>query len=209
MVKSLDRATLKAELWEALTALGTSAALLPAAEPALKAPIDAHLQTLIHHNPTPQPLAAPGRSGLLGSWQLRYASQGTVVTRRLGPSQNSQGIPAVTLVKIWQVLTEDADGTVRAENGARLRLPLLGEGQLRAAGTWAIAANGTEAQVSFGALGLRSTQFLGQSGWQLPELWVPVLPLLRRSALWRLVYVDEDTYIGEGATGNRFLFRRI
>lgn len=210
---TLDRTPLKAQLRRSVTDLGPQIALLPAAEPSLKEPINQQIQALIAQNPTPNPLESANISQLLGTWELIYASQGTVVTRRLGQSQAREVKSPVTLQRIWQVLrAREAGEGLQAENGAQLAVPGVGVVQLRAVGAWTIAAsdrksNQNTAQVAFQCFGLQGLA-LGPGRWRGPELLLPVVPLLRRSALWRVVYLDEDLYIGEGKTGNCFVFSR-
>ena len=62
--------------------------------------------------------------------------------------------------------------------------------------------------VSFDAFTAQAIKFLSQSDWTLPELKIPVLDFLRNEALWITSYLDEDTRIGRGKTGNLFVFRR-
>ncbi|MGA1625970.1 MAG: hypothetical protein ACO4AJ_10175, partial [Prochlorothrix sp.] len=242
VMSPIDRARLKTQLHHSIAALGSQAAVLPTAEPQLKRPINGQVQALIAQNPTSFPLSPQNYSLLWGTWDLIYASQGTVVTRRLGQVQDvdsSASTAPVTLGRIWQVLSPldvaetdrrervDADRlfpVLRAENGAILQVPVLGEVKLCARGEWTVASPGvslgaagpethgpsnpnTQATVTFHSFGLQG-QAVGPLWWRGPELWLPVLPLLRRSALWRVVYCDADLYIGEGKTGNQFVFQR-
>jgi hypothetical protein len=62
--------------------------------------------------------------------------------------------------------------------------------------------------VTFDAFTVQATKFLGQPDWTLLELKIPVLEFLRNEALWITSYLDEDTRIGRGKTGNLFVFRR-
>ncbi|MGA1262690.1 MAG: PAP/fibrillin family protein [Prochlorothrix sp.] len=218
---TLDRTSLKAQLRRSVTDLGTQIALLPAAEPSLKEPINQQVQALTAQNPTPNPLESANIAQLIGTWELIYASQGTVVTRRLGQSQAREVKSPVTLQRIWQVLRAGEAGEeqrgpegqgLQAENGAQLAVPVVGVVQLRALGTWTIAKadrtpNPNTAQVAFQRFGVQGLA-LGPWQGQGPELLLSVLPVLQRSALWRVVYLDEDLYIGEGKTGNRFVFSR-
>lgn len=207
-----DRTSRKTRLWQAIADLGPQLALLPAAAPEVKAPIDQQVTALIADHPAVQALDWEHDRRILGSWELVYASRGTVVTRRLGASGDPSGDHPVTLLRIWQVLEagENRDDrlTLQAENGARLRIPWLGEVQLLALGNWAIAPDLAQAQVSFRMFSLQLMIGQGEHTWAGPILRLPVLPMWRRSALWRVVYLDDDTYVGEGSTGNRFLFRR-
>lgn len=209
---SSDRTFRKTQLWQAIADLGPQLALLPAAASEVKAPIDQQVTALIAANPTPHPLDLAHDTRILGSWELVYASRGTVVTRRLSQSGGADGGSPLTLRRIWQVLQAGEHPgdrpTIQAENGARLQIPWLGEVQLLALGHWAIAPEPIQANVSFQAFSLQLIVTWGEHTWAGPALTIPVLPLWRRSALWRVVYLDADTYIGEGKTGNRFLFRR-
>lgn len=196
------RSALKTELFQRIEALEQQKALLPATEEV----IEALVQQLELITPIPHPLRSDHWPILLGTWQLLYASQGTVVTRQIAslPFANSL-IPQ----RIWQTLRASASGTIWAENGAVFDLPLLGEWQLRAEGVWTWGADEQIAKVTFGAFAIQATQFLGQAGWRFPELKIPVLESLRNEALWSTSYLDPELRIGRGATGNLFVFRRI
>jgi hypothetical protein len=211
-MNQFDRTSHKTQLWQAIADLGPQLALLPAAAPAIKAPIDQQVMALIADNPIPLPLDLGQDMRMLGDWELVYASRGTVVTRRLSQSGDPESGGAMTPLRIWQRLQAgESQGdrpTIQAENGARLRVPWLGEVQLLALGTWAIAPEPIQAEVSFRAFALQLIIPWGERTWTGPNLQIPVLPPLRRSALWRVVYLDADTYVGEGSTGNRFVFRR-
>ncbi|HEY9728703.1 MAG TPA: PAP/fibrillin family protein, partial [Chroococcales cyanobacterium] len=73
------RFALKTELLQRVEALGLQKALFPSDGGS----IDAIVQQLEGMNPIPHPLQPEFLPSLFGSWQLVYASRGTVVTRQL------------------------------------------------------------------------------------------------------------------------------
>ena len=95
-----------------------------------------------------------------------------------------------------------------SNNQALIKLALIGEYQLGAEGVWISETDGRTAKVSFNTFAAQATKFLGQSDWSLPELKIPIIDFLRNEALWITSYLDEDTRIGRGRTGNLFVFRR-
>jgi len=126
------REKLKQDLLDRTTTLGQQALL-----PTEKSELDAIVQQLEALNPTPLPLASKNRSLLLGDWRLLYASNGTVITRRLPGG--------ITIHGIWQTLSAAGEAAfsathnfegIAATNGAALELPLLGRVQLQAQGRW-------------------------------------------------------------------------
>lgn len=194
---------LKTKLLQRLQELSLEQALFPNEDNVLS---DLVIQ-LEQLNPTPHPLQGESLPSLLGNWQLIYASRGTVVTRNLA-SLTQLFFSGVRLQSIWQTLTPQDDRTLKAENGASFELPWLGTWQLRASGQWRWETAEQTAHVSFSAFSVQASKVFGQSTWQLPELSIPVLELLRNEALWVTSYLDHELRIGRGATGNRFVFRR-
>lgn len=195
---------LKAQLLSQIEALGTQTALFPSPT----ATIDRLIEQLEQCNPIPHPLHPEVLPQLLGHWQLVYASRGTVVTRKLPPFSPPTGT-GITLEQIWQTLTPGAAGTqaIAAENGADLKIPVLGNWRLRAEGKWCWQAEeGQVATVTFNAFAVQARQAFGQPQWQLPELKIPVLDFLRNQAWWRTSYLDGELRVGRGATGNLFVF---
>ena len=190
------REHLKQDLLDRTTTLGQQALL-----PTEKSELDAIVQQLEALNPTPLPLAPENRSLLLGDWKLLYASNGTVITRRLPGG--------ITINAIWQTLsaTGNSEG-IAASNGAELALPLLGRVQLQAQGYWRWQGETQTATVAFDGFSLQATGLFQQAHWQLPALHIPVLEGLRREAAWQTSYLDLDLRIGRGATGNLFVFAR-
>lgn len=193
---------LKTELLSQIEALGPERALLPFSE----ASIDGNIRQLENVNPIPQPLHPSNSTSLLGDWLLVYASNGTVVTRPIAEITNTFG-SAIAVKKVWQTLANDGR-EIAADNQALIELPLLGEYQLNAEGVWQPEADERTAQVTFKAFSLQATKFLGQPSGRLPALTIPVLEFFRNEALWITSYLDKDTRIGRGATGNLFVFRR-
>ena len=167
--------------------------------------IDETIRQLEDINPISQPLSSNNSDLLIGDWQLIYASNGTVITRPIAEMTNFLGA-AIKVIKIWQSLAVE-DEEIRANNQALIDLPLIGEYQLSAEGVWRAQSDERTAQVKFNAFAAQATKFLGQSDWSLPELKMPVLDFLRNEAKWITSYLDEDTRIGRGGTGNLFVFR--
>ncbi len=87
------RTSLKTKLIRRLAALSLQQAIFPQPEPA----IDKIIGELEELNPIPQPLNLDNQTLISGSWQLIYASNGTVVTRQVAT------IPDWTGFKIKQV----------------------------------------------------------------------------------------------------------
>ena len=179
-----------------------SQSLLPFSETS----IDETIEQLENINPIPQPLSPKNSASLIGDWQLIYASNGTVITRPIAEITNVLG-SGIKVKRIWQSLN-NFNGEIRANNLALIELTLIGEYQLIAEGFWRPEADERTAKVTFNAFAAQATRFLGQSDWSLPELKIPVLDFLRNEALWITSYLDENTRIGRGGTGNLFVFRR-
>ena len=197
------RSTLKTELFRRVDALEPQQALFPSQEES----IDGLVQQLERINPIPQPLQPNHLPTLLGDWQLVYASRGTVVTRQLASIPDF--LAAIKIKRVWQTLATGDTQEIVAENGAEFDLPLLGEWRLKAQGVWTWGADEQVATVTFNAFFVQATKPFEQSSWSLPELKIPVLEFLRNEALWTTSYLDEDTRVGRGATGNLFVFRRL
>lgn len=200
MVASSLRPALKTELLTRIRALNPVEALLPSSYP----DIDRLIHDLEAVTPIARPLQPDHWPTLLGTWELIYASQGTVVTRRL-PT-----IGPVNIRRVWQRLTQSsqASAPIAAENGAVVSLPLVGELTAIAQGLWRPYEEAESASVSFGAFSLQSTRLLGVAGLHLPKLTLPIFEALRREALWITSYLDDDLRVGRGVTGNLFVFQR-
>ncbi|WP_036487172.1 PAP/fibrillin family protein [Myxosarcina sp. GI1] len=193
---------LKAQLFSQIETIGKERSILPFSDTS----IDDTIRRLENVNPMTQPLASDNLSSLVGDWQLVYASNGTVVTRPIAEMTNVLGT-AIKVNKIWQSLAV-LDEKIKADNQALIELPLLGEYKLSAEGVWQPEPDQQAAMVMFDAFTAQAIKFLGQSDWTLPELKIPVLEFLRNEALWITSYLDEDTRIGRGKTGNLFVFCR-
>ena len=193
---------LKTKLFSQIIAIGNEKALFPLAD----SEIDATIKQLEKSNPTKQPLDNSQKELLIGDWELVYASNGTVVTRPLAEATIVLG-SALKLNKIWQTLAISGD-RLTTSNQALIELPLIGEIYSSADGTWQPESDLKSAQVSFSAFSLQAKNLFYQP-WTLPKLEIPVLEQLQSSALWITSYLDEDTRIGQGATGNLFVFKRI
>ncbi|MEM8828504.1 MAG: PAP/fibrillin family protein [Cyanobacteria bacterium P01_G01_bin.19] len=193
---------LKTKLFSQIEVAGKERSLLPFSETL----IDETIRQLEDINPISQPLSSNNFNLLIGDWQLIYASNGTVITRPIAEMTSFLGA-AIEVIKIWQSLAVE-DEEIRANNQALIDLPLIGEYQLSAEGVWRSQSDEQTAQVTFNAFTAQATKFLGQSDWSLPELKIPVLDFLRNEAIWITSYLDENTRIGRGATGNLFVFRQ-
>ena len=193
---------LKTELFNQIEAISEAQSLSPFS----LASVDEVIQDLEKINPIPQPLSFSNFSSLIGDWQLVYTSNGTVITRPIAEITSILG-SGIKVKKIWQSLS-NLNGEIRANNRALIELTLFGEYQLGAEGVWQAEADEQTAKVRFDAFTAKATEFLGQSNWNLPELRIPVLHFLQNEALWITSYLDEDTRIGRGGTGNLFIFRR-
>jgi hypothetical protein len=196
------RIVLKTELLQRVEAIGLQQALFPSNGE----PIDAIVQQLESINPIPRPLHLNHLPSLLGSWQLVYASKGTVVTRQLASIPDFGG--TINIKRVWQSLVAGGTGKISASNGAFLDLPLLGECQLRADGVWTWGADERMAKVTFDSFSMQATKPFGMESWSFPELKIPVLEFLRNEAEWTTSYLDQEIRVGRGATGNLFVFRR-
>jgi len=197
------RASLKTALLQQIVTLGQQRSLLPSSP---VEPIDAMAQQLETLNPIPDPLNPRYFSTLLGSWQLIYASRGTVVTRTLRSIPNFSD--SIKIKRVWQSLVADRNEQIFANNYADLNLPLLGEWRIQADGIWKPDKDYRVANVSFDAFSVQATQLFGLANWSFPQLKIPVLEFLRHEAVWMTSYLDEEIRIGRGITGNLFVFRR-
>ena len=193
---------LKEKLFSHIEAAGKERSLLPFAEIS----IDETIKQLEGVSLISQPLSSNNLSSLIGDWQLIYASNGTVITRPIAEITNILG-SGIKVQKIWQSL-DNLNGEIRANNQALIELALVGEYQLGAEGVWIPEADERTAKVTFNSFAAQATKFFGQSDWSLPELKIPVLDFLRNEAVWITSYLDDDTRIGRGGTGNLFVFRR-
>lgn len=198
-VSSSSRPSLKAELLEHIGDLDLAEALLPSSHPS----IDQLIHNLEALTPIAQPLQPDHWPTLLGTWDLIYASQGTVVTRRLP-------LWPVGIRRVWQRLMSppQPSAPILTENGAVVSLPVIGELTAIAQGVWHPYEEAESASVSFGSVSLQPTRLLGVTGLHLPKLTLPIFDALRREALWITSYLDDDLRIGRGATGNLFVFQR-
>lgn len=193
---------LKTQLLSQIEILGKERSLLPFSE----THIDETIAALENVNPITRPLSPDDLSSLVGEWQLIYASNGTVVTRPLAEITSFIG-SGIKVKKIWQTIN-NFSGEIIVNNQALIELPLLGEYQIGAEGTWQPKVDEKTATVTFNLFSLQASKFLSQPDWTLPELQVPVLDFLRNEAIWITSYLDEDMRIGRKATGNLFVFRR-
>lgn len=200
---SSNHFALKSQLLSLIDSLEKEQSLFPFSE----ASIDETILQIEKFNPTLRPLSFENLSSLFGEWLLLYASNGTVVTRGVHSIADSAK-NIVKIKKIWQSLAMNESGNIVADNNALIDFPILGESKLSAEGIWQPDLNEQNAQVTFKAFSIQTMKFLGQSGWSLPELKIPVFDSLRNSALWITSYLDDDLRIGRGATGNVFVFRR-
>ena len=194
---------IKDRLFEQISSIGKESALLPFAN----VEIDRTIEELENSSAVAKALEVNQRDILLGEWELMYASNGTVVTRPLAEITNvfSQGIK---VNKIWQSLTAKGN-VIEVSNQALIELSLLGQIEIGARGIWQPESDWQTARVTFDAFSTQAKQLFGRSDFTLPKLEIPVLEALQNSALWITSYVDEDTRIGKGATGNLFVFRRF
>ena len=193
---------LKNKLFSQIEVLGKEKSLLPFSTSS----IDITIAEMENVNPIWQPLKPDKLFVLVGEWQLIYASNGTVVTRPITEIANILG-SGIKVEKIWQSINH-VDEEIIVNNRATIELSLLGEYELNAEGIWKPESDEKTAMVSFNFFSLQGTKFLGQSNWIMPEVQIPVLDFLRNEAVWITSYLDEDTRIGRGATGNLFVFRR-
>ena len=193
---------LKTKLFSQIKVLGKEKSLLPFSTPY----IDETIQKLENINPKKRSLSLEHFVTLAGEWQLVYASNGTVITRPIAEITNILG-SAIQVKKIWQSINS-LGGEIFASNQALIEFPFFGEFQLGAEGVWQPQPDEQTATVTFDLFYFQATKFLSQPDWTLPELQIPVLDILKNEALWITSYLDEDTRIGRGATGNLFVFRK-
>ncbi|BAY22526.1 PAP fibrillin [Calothrix sp. NIES-2100] len=197
------RSSLKTELLQRIEALGLQQSIFPSPDET----IDSIVQRLENVNPTVRPLSVNHLSSLVGSWQLIYASRGTVVTRKLVSLREIGG--GIKIKRVWQKLVASNREQISAANCAEFDLPFLGEWRLQADGVWRWGIDEQVAKVTFGAFSVQVTKPFGFSSWSLPELKIPVLEFLRNEALWTTSYLDSQIRVGRGATGNLFVFRPL
>lgn len=195
--------SLKTQLFNAIENLEEEQSLFPFSKPET----DRVIRQLEQINPNPRPLLSENLSRLLGNWQLVYTSNGTVVTRQIYSVGNVL-TNAIKIKKIWQNIATDRNGKITANNNALIEFPILGEYRISADGSWESDLDWQKAKVTFDTFSIETTKFLGQPEWNFPEISIPILEFLRKEALWITSYLDENTRIGRGATGNLFVFRR-
>jgi PAP_fibrillin len=183
---NVARLRLKNELLSQIKALSLQQALFPLKQES----IDTIVQQLENINPLVYPLNISNLSYLSGSWQLIYASNGTVLTRPLASISNLFG--AIKIKRVWQNLVVQEQGKIAATNAAEFELPLLGQLQLSADGVWTWEQDEQVAKVNFHTFSLKATKFLGIDTQNFPVLTLPVLELWRNEALWRTSYLDSD-----------------
>ncbi len=193
------RTSLKTKLIRRLAALSLQQAIFPQPEPA----IDKIIGELEELNPIPQPLNLDNQALISGSWQLIYASNGTVVTRQVATIPDWTGFK---IKQVYQILNCSNTG-IATSNCAKIELPLLGEWKIQASGIWKCNEDQKTALVSFDAFGFQATKPFNLP-FHLPELKIPVIEALRNEAVWITSYLDEEIRVGRGKTGNLFLFRR-
>ena len=142
-------------------------------------------------------LAPAVTTGLEGSWRLAFATRGTVVTR------SAARLPFVDVTGIQQNLTRGG-GALAATNNAEVSLPAGASFLLSAVGVF----DERDETVSFSEFAVAPSMLFGLAV-EAPFLRVPVPPPLRRSALFRTVYLDERARVARGQTGNLFFFTRM
>jgi hypothetical protein len=194
-VESTNRKSLKTELIQRVELLSLQQAIFPQPQPA----IDKIVKQLEEVNPIPQPLSFNNQPKIFGSWQLIYASNGTVVTRQVATIPDWMGFK---IKQVYQILTA-GDSGIATSNCAKIELPLLGEWKIEASGIWKCEEDQKTALVSFDEFGFQATK-----PFNLPELKIPVIEALRNEAVWITSYLDEEIRVGRGKTGNLFVFRR-
>lgn len=197
--ENTNRQSLKTQLMQRVEALSSQQAIFPQPEPA----IDNIIRELEDLNPIPQPLSLNNQALIFGSWQLIYASNGTVVTRQVATIPDWTGIK---IKQVYQILNCSNTG-IATSNCAKIELPLLGEWKIEASGIWKSQEDQKTALVSFDAFAFQATKLFNLL-FNLPELKIPVMEALRNEAVWITSYLDEEIRVGRGKTGNLFLFRR-
>jgi len=195
MTADTNRESFKTELEQRLKALPSQQAIFPQSEPN----IDKIIQNLEEINPNPQPLNFENQTLISGSWQLIYASNGTVVTRQVDE------IPSWMEIKIKEVyqILNCHDSGITTSNCAKIELPLLGEWKIQASGIWKCHEDEKTALVIFDTFAFQVTK-----PFNLPELKIPVIEALRNEAVWITSYLDGEIRVGRGKTGNLFLFHK-
>ena len=149
-VQNSNDQSLKTQLIEQVEALPSQQAIFPQAEPN----IDQIIQKIEEINPTPQPLSLKNQPLISGSWQLIYASNGTVVTRQVATIPDWMGI---NIKQVYQTLTA-SNTEIATSNCAKIELPLLGEWKIQASGIWKCEEDQKTAFVSFDAFGFQATK---------------------------------------------------
>ncbi|WP_373525210.1 PAP/fibrillin family protein [Nostoc sp.] len=198
----VTRYTLKVELFQHIEKLGLQQSLFPASNEF----IDKIVRQLEDITPTPHPLQSDYLPLLFGSWQLVYASRGTVVTRQIASIPDLWG--GIKIKRVWQTLVADSTRKISASNSADLELSFLGEWRLQANGHWKWGTNKKTSTVYFNSFSIQATKPFGLSTWNFPELKIPVLEFLQKEAFWVTSYLDQEIRVGRGASDNLFVFRR-
>ena len=191
--------SLKTQLIEQVEALPLQQAIFPQSQP----DIDKIIQQLEEINPNSQPLSSQNQALLSGSWQLIYASNGTVVTRQFAEIPDWTGIK---IKDVYQILNCSDTGIITSNCG-EIELPLFGELKIQASGIWKCQGDEQTALVSFDEFGFKSKKLFNLP-FDLPELKIPVLEFLRNEAVWITSYLDEEIRVGRGKTGNLFVFQK-
>ena len=137
--------------------------------------------------------------GLAGTWTLAFATRGTVVTRA------ATRLPLLDVTGISQKLSRRGTGEAQlaATNEAELCLPAGASFRLSALGSF----DERTQSVSFAEFGVAPSRLFGVAV-DAPLLRILVPASLRRSALFKTVYLDERARVARGQTGNCFFFRR-
>ena len=198
---------LRAKLLDLAKGLGNDA-LRPAAGPAeQRRAADTTLDELLSLALPPDAAVAATRRAapLEGAWTLVYTTRGTVVTRAAESNAN-----LLSVFDIRQVLDVTAAASkLSASNAASIRVgPSVW--RLKAVGDWVEASEGSgDAEVTFTEFGIEPLELFGTPVDGAPALRVPVPQPMRRSALFRTLYLDGKLRVAEGAqSGNRFVFVR-
>ena len=180
--------------------LPRNVALLPGSEPA-RAEIMEDVRALeAQYEPDAD------RDALLGRWALRFASNGTVVTRPLAAAgatvaQEPGMPPGVSLEEIAQTVSDD--GALRVTNEATLRVAGL-QLQVAAEGPWAASS-----EIYFDAAQFTILEAFGTdtTAWpQVPRLPIPFGNLV--TAAWTTTYLDDVCRVQRAESGNVFVFER-
>ncbi|KAL6752588.1 hypothetical protein V8C86DRAFT_2751769 [Haematococcus lacustris] len=231
--QSLQTVTVKSELLAGIEALGVQA-LLPGS-PEAKQRLDMLIEQLQQSSHTRRYMGGsqagaagyasqPGSQAasrpavdprLLGCWRLLYASNGTAVTRT-GLAQAlisaSTALPGVGIQSIRQTLSLNATGGVVTSNEAEFGLGPFGVWRVGIDGSWQELEDGRSAKVAFERFRVKPVGFFNL---QLPDALPQVLIGLgegsaaRSGADWATTYLDDDLRVGQGRSGNLFVFSKL